>query len=102
MQSLTLERPAHHATPPIRQILHVGCGAPAQGNDFMGHRTGFADRSLLMALMASGFADAVVLRSTGSFSLWAIAVRTAPDAARMRDARALLFPHKVPQSLDPV
>ena len=218
MQSLTLERPAHQTTPPIRQILHVGCGAPAQGklhpafagpgwgevrldidpsvapdivasitdmapiksgtmqalysshnlehlaahevplalaefarvlspdgialitvpdlqsvaelvatgnltdqaymsplgpiapldilygfrpaiaqgNDFMGHRTGFTDRSLLMALMAAGFGDAVVQRSTGSFSLWAIAFRTAPDAGQMRAAQALMFPHKVP------
>ncbi len=224
MQSLTLERPTHHATAPIRQILHVGCGGPAQGklhpafagpgwsevrldidpgvipdviasitnmvpiksatmqalysshnlehlaahevplalaefvrvlapdgialitvpdlqsvaelvvtgnltdqaymsplgpiapldilygfrpaiaqgNDFMGHRTGFTDRSLLMALMAAGFADAVVQRSTGSFSLWAIAFRTAPDAARMRAVQAMMFPHKVAQHADRV
>ncbi len=77
-------------------ILYGFRPAIAQGNDFMGHRTGFTDRSLLIALMAAGFADAVVQRSTGSFSLWAIAFRTAPDADQMRAAQALMFPHKVP------
>lgn len=68
----------------------------AQGNAFMGHRTGFTDRSLLAALVEAGFADAAVQRSARSFSLWAIAFRTAPDAERMHEAQKLFFPHPVP------
>ena len=80
-------------------ILYGFGPALAQGNDFMGHRTGFTDRSLLIALMAAGFADAVVQRSTSSFSLWAIAYPTCPDASRMYDDQIALFPHPVPNPL---
>ena len=64
----------------------------------MGHRTGFTDRSPQIALMGAGFADAVVQRSTSSFSLWAIACCNAPDADRLYDDQMVLFPHQVPQT----
>lgn len=79
-------------------ILYGFGPALAQGNDFMGHRTGFSDRSLLIALMAAGFADAVVQRSASSFSLWAIAYCSAPDAERLYDDQIALFPHPVPRT----
>jgi hypothetical protein len=71
--------------------------ALARGNDFMGHRTGFTDRSLLTALIAAGFADGVVQRSASSFSLWAIAYCACPDAGRLHEDQTALFPHPVPQ-----
>ena len=77
-------------------ILYGFGPALAQGNDFMGHRTGFTDRSLLIALMAAGFADAAVQRSPLSFSLWAIAYCSAPKADRLYDDQMALFPHPVP------
>jgi hypothetical protein len=80
-----------------RDILYGFGPAIAQGNDFMGHRTGFTDRSLMIALMTAGFADVVVQRSASSFSLWAIAYSTAPDPDRLYDDQTALFPHPVPR-----
>lgn len=48
--------------------------AIAQGNDFMGHRTGFTATTLGAHLQRAGFADVRVQRD-GAFALWATAVK---------------------------
>ena len=48
--------------------------ALAQGNAFMGHRTGFTATTLARHMQAAGFADVQVQRD-GAFALWARGVR---------------------------
>jgi SAM-dependent methyltransferase len=53
-------------------ILYGLGSALAQGNAFMGHRTGFTARTLEAALTAAGFPVVRVIRD-GKFALWAAA-----------------------------
>ncbi len=64
--------------------------ALARGNGFMAHRTGFTGETLGTALIAAGFAAAIVQRDPASFALGAIAFRTRPDAERTATAQAWL------------
>ena len=72
-----LEEPAYVSPAgPIAPIdILYGFGAAiAQGNAFMGHRTGFTAESLRRALMGAGFAGVEVVPD-GHFALWATAIR---------------------------
>ncbi len=74
-----LEGPAYmSAMGPIAAIdmLYGFRPALAQGNAFMGHRTGFTAPSLAAHLTAAGFADVRVQRD-GAFALWATGIRPA-------------------------
>jgi hypothetical protein len=73
-------------------ILYGFRPALAQGNSFMGHRTGFTGQSLMDALNAAGFALASVQRNPSAFSLWALAFATVPTDERLRHAQARMFP----------
>ena len=47
------------------------------GQDFFAHKTGFSQKSLLLALQRAGFTQ--VYSSTGNLEITAIAFKTAPD-----------------------
>lgn len=67
-------------------------GAVARGKTAMAHRTGFTLKTLGSALIAGGFARAVVERDEPAYALKAIGFRTAPSDAEMKSFRDALFP----------
>lgn len=72
-----LEGPAYlSALGPITPLdmLYGFRPALAEGNSFMGHRTGFVASSLGQHLLQAGFAEVRVQRD-GGFALWATAVK---------------------------
>lgn len=54
------------------------------GQDFFAHKTGFSQKSLLLALQRAGFTQ--VYSSTGNLEITAVAFKTVPDA----ETRSLL------------
>lgn len=72
-----IEEPAYvSALGPVAPLDMLYGFRPAleNGNDFMGHRTGFTAGSLSAHLARAGFAD-IVVQQDGRFALWATAVR---------------------------
>jgi SAM-dependent methyltransferase len=61
-------------------ILYGHGASLAQGNAFMGHRTGFTAKTLGAALLAAGFPRVQVARD-GRFGLWAMAHMTREELA---------------------
>jgi predicted SAM-dependent methyltransferase len=71
-------------------ILYGLRGAMAQGNLYMAHRCGFTRKVLQGTLEAVGFASVATLARPKSFSLWALASKSALAEA---DLRALAAQH---------
>jgi len=73
-------------------MLYGFSPALAQGNPFMGHRTGFTGQTLTDALASAGFHTVAVQRNPYAFCLWAIAFPTPPDGEFLADIRDRAFP----------
>lgn len=66
-------------------------GAMSQGNLFMAHRTGFTVQTLGNALIANGFARAIVERNEKAFALWAVGFKTQQSDAQLEAHRNALL-----------
>jgi tetratricopeptide (TPR) repeat protein len=72
-------------------ILFGHRGAMAAGQSAMAHHTGFTEASLAAAIVAAGFAAALVQRDIACFNLLAIGFATKPDEAGLTQAAATML-----------
>jgi SAM-dependent methyltransferase len=75
--------------------------ALANGKHFMAHRTGFTDKTLGNALVAGGFAQAIVERFEGRFALWALGFKQPQSKDTLQRLRDSFFPATAPASPAP-
>lgn len=84
--------PAGPITP--LDILYGHTAALENGNEYMGHKTGFTPRSLTEALINAGFKTIALKAPSTKFDMWAIATKTKTAPAIMEGLFAMHVPGK--------